>query len=67
MAYVLCEAFRQLSVQQFAEVLDGANHLACVGVLVVVPRNNLNLSKIIADRQNHGLCCICLLYTSRCV
>ena len=28
---------------KFCEVLDGANHLRSVGVLVVVPGNNLNL------------------------
>ena len=34
---------------QFREVLDGADHLAGVAVLVVVPRNNLHLVGIIRN------------------
>ena len=39
-------------------MLDGTNHLACVGVLVVVPGYNLNLRCVLVDRENHCLCCI---------
>ena len=35
-------------LQQLSEVLDGADHLAGVGVLVVVPGNDLNLSHAVA-------------------
>ena len=34
------------------------NHLAGVGVLIVIPRNYLNLSSTILQRKNHGLSCI---------
>ena len=37
------------------EVLDGANHLAGVGVLIVVPGNDLNLEGVIVDLGDHGL------------
>ena len=40
---------------QLSEVLDCANHLRGVAVLVVIPRNNLNLIQTVADRGNHGL------------
>ena len=33
---------------QLSEVLNGADHLRGVGVLVVVPRNDLNLIGVIA-------------------
>ena len=39
-------------------MLDGTNHLAGVGVLVVVPGNNLYFRQFVVDRQNHGLSCI---------
>ena len=32
-----------------SEVLDGSDHLAGVGVLVVVPRNNLNLIEVVSN------------------
>ena len=38
-------------------MLDGANHLAGVGVLVVIPGNNLNES-LVTHRKNLGLSCI---------
>ena len=47
---IACELLLQLS-----EVLDGANHLRNIRVLVVVPRNNLNLVVVIVELQNHGL------------
>ena len=40
---------------ELSEILDGANHLAGVGVLVVVPGNNLNLSAAVAQIHDHGL------------
>ena len=40
---------------QLSEVLDGANHLRSVRVLIVVPRNNLYLIGIVVDLRNHGL------------
>ena len=40
---------------KLCEVLDGANHLRGVGVLVVVPRNNLYLVGLVVDLSNHGL------------
>ena len=40
---------------QLGEVFDGANHLRGVGVLVIIPRNNLNLIQIITDWVNHCL------------
>ena len=43
---------------QLSEVLNGSNHLAGVGVLVVVPGNNLNLVQVIRDLANHGLGCV---------
>ena len=36
-------------------MLDGAAHLAGVGVLVVVPGNDLNLSSAVAQIHDHGL------------
>ena len=39
-------------------MLNCTNHLACVGVLVVVPGYNLNLRCVLVDRKNHCLCCI---------
>ena len=40
---------------QLSEVLDGANHLAGVAILVVVPGHNLNLIGVVVDLGNHGL------------
>ena len=43
------------SLCKLCEVLDGTNHLAGVGVLVVVPRNDLNLVGVVVDLSHHGL------------
>ena len=43
---------------ELCEVLDCTNHLAGVGVLVVVPRNNLYLICVVIDLSNHCLSCI---------
>ena len=40
---------------QLSEILDGANHLRSVGVLVVIPRNNLNLIQTVGDLSYHSL------------
>ena len=37
------------SLLQLSEVLNGTNHLAGVGVLVIVPGNYLNLVEIVCD------------------
>ena len=37
------------------EVLDGADHLAGVGVLIVVPCNDLYLIGVVVDLGDHGL------------
>ena len=42
-------------LQQGGEVLDGAAHLRNVGVLVVVPGNDLNLAGAVAQVDDHGL------------
>ena len=42
-------------LQQSGEVLDGTDHLRNVGVLVVVPGNNLNLSHTAGQLVDHGL------------
>ena len=42
-------------LRKLCEVLDGANHLRGVGVLVVVPKNNLYLVGLVVDLGNHGL------------
>ena len=47
-----------VELAQLGEVLDGADHLAGVGVLVVVPGNDLNLGVAVRQGQNHGLRCI---------
>ena len=47
-----------VELAQLGEVLDGANHLAGVGVLVVVPGNDLNLGVAVRQGQDHGLRCI---------
>ena len=38
-----------------SEVLNGADHLAGIGVLVVVPRNDLDLVGVVVDLSHHGL------------
>ena len=43
------------SLLQLSEVLNGTNHLAGVGVLVVVPRNDLDLIGVVVDLSDHGL------------
>ena len=48
--------FRELA--QLCEVLNGANHLRGVRVLVVVPRNNLNLIGIFVELHDHSLCSV---------
>ena len=55
---IACPIENVLSLCQFSEELDGANHLAGVAVLVVVPGNNLYFVQIISDLGNHGLSCI---------
>ena len=40
---------------QLSEVLDGANHLRGVRVLIVVPSNNLNERVAVANLADHGL------------
>ena len=45
----------KLELVELCEVLDGANHLARVGVLVVVPRNDLYLVGVVVDLSDHGL------------
>ena len=40
---------------QFGEVLDRPDHLAGVGVLVVVPRDDLDLVGVVVDLADHGL------------
>ncbi len=40
---------------QLSEVLDGANHLRSVRVLIVVPSNNLNERVAVANLADHGL------------
>ena len=40
---------------QLGEILDGTDHLAGVGVLVVVPGDDLNLRIAVGKRQDHGL------------
>ena len=47
-----------IKLVKLCEVLDRTNHLACVGVLVIVPRNNLYLIGIVVDLCNHCLSCI---------
>jgi len=44
-----------LNLLKFCQVLDGANHLAGVAVLVVVPANNLYLVGVVVDFANHSL------------
>ncbi len=40
---------------KLSEVLDCTNHLRSVGVLVVIPGNNLYLIQSVAEIGNHGL------------
>ena len=42
-------------LQQGSEVLDGADHLRNIGVLVVVPGNDLHLAGAVAQIDHHGL------------
>ena len=42
----------RLQLLQFREVLDGADHLRGVGVLVVVPRHDLNLIGVVVATLN---------------
>ena len=37
------------------QVLNGTDHLRGVGVLVVVPRHDLNLIGVVVDLSDHGL------------
>ena len=46
------------SLLYVSEILNGSYHLACVGVLVVIPRNNLNLIETVAEVANHSLCSV---------
>ena len=48
--YYLCLILFELS-----EVLNGANHLRSVRVLIVVPSNNLYERVAVTDLRNHGL------------
>jgi len=43
---------------KFCEIFDCSNHLAGVGVFVVIPGNNLYLIEVICNLCNHCLCCI---------
>ena len=43
------------SLAVLSEVLDGTNHLRGVGVLVVVPRHDLDLVGVVVDLSDHGL------------
>ena len=61
----LYSQYFQLRSVKLCEVLDGANHLRGVGVLVVVPGNNLNLIGILVDLSNHGLSCAGLTKKTR--
>ena len=57
--YMVLRLYSQFqNLGKLSEVLDCTNHLACVGVLVVVPGNNLYLVCVIVDLCNHCLCCI---------
>ena len=46
---------QEFQLAQLSEVLDGANHLRGVAVLVVVPGNNLHLIGVLIQLSNHGL------------
>ena len=50
--------FTVCNLSKLSEVLDCSNHLACVAVFVVVPRNNLYLVCVIVNLSYHCLCCI---------
>ena len=43
------------SLAVLSEVLDGTDHLRGVGVLVVVPRHDLDLVGVVVDLSDHGL------------
>ena len=44
-----CSLSQSTLLAVLAEVFDGADHLAGVAVLVIVPRDNLHLIAVIAD------------------
>ena len=46
---------RNLSLFEFGEVLDGADHLRSVGVLVVIPSDDLDFVFAFVDFGDHGL------------
>ena len=46
----------QLNLAVLAEVFDCANHLRSITVLVIVPRNNLNLEETVGNLCYHCLC-----------
>ena len=52
------QLFNLINLCKLCKVLNGANHLAGVAVFVVIPRNNLNLIKSVAEVDNHGLSCV---------
>ena len=53
--FILVRYFAEIFRLQLSEVLNGADHLRGVGVLVVVPGNDLNLIGVIVDLSDHGL------------
>ena len=40
---------------ELGEILDGSDHLAGVGVLVVIPADDLDLISIVVHLADHGL------------
>lgn len=44
-----------MNLVKFGEVLDGTDHLRGVGVLVVIPGNNLDLIETFREFDDHGL------------
>ena len=55
---LFCTKYQARKLVELCEVLNCTNHLAGVGVLVVVPRNYLYLIGLIVDLSNHCLSCI---------
>ena len=53
--FTLVRYFAEIFRLQLSEVLNGADHLRGVGVLVVVPGNDLNLIGVVVDLSDHGL------------
>ena len=47
--------YLSLILFELSEVLNGANHLRSVRVLIVVPSNNLYERVAVTDLRNHGL------------